>query len=190
MCGRSSEKCHFFDLRCVWCFASGEQAHARTGDVPFYQRLYGQGRGYRNGSYRTTGFFFGLFLALPFLVWHPGKYAEQLAEKNPATQFGCVAGQYGLVGRWLRRWQAHYADEYPLNYSGDTQWCFDRCGVRNRSALWFRGSKGPVQMLRGVFCLRVRHGPIRLNTMREPRIWRGCLRRISSSLRMESAMRS
>ena len=35
--------------------------HACSGDVPFYQRLYGQGRGYRNGCYRTTGFFFGLF---------------------------------------------------------------------------------------------------------------------------------
>jgi len=47
---------------------------------------------------------FSACFGAPFLVWHPGKYAEQLAEKNPATQFGCVAGQYGLVGRWLRRW--------------------------------------------------------------------------------------
>ena len=144
--------------------------------------------GYRNGCYRTTGFFFGLFWRTLSRV-ASGEIRRAIGKENPATQFRCVAGQYGLVGRWLRRWQAHYTDEYPLNYSGDTQWCFDRCRVRNRSAPLVLRSPRPVQMSRAVFCLRVRRGLIRLNTMRGPRIWRGYLRKILCSLKMGSAMR-
>jgi len=51
----------------------------------------------------------------PFLVWHPMKYAELLAEKI-RHQHQCLAGQYGLVRRRLWRWQTHEYFAYPRHH--------------------------------------------------------------------------
>jgi hypothetical protein len=60
------------------------QADARAGDVPLHQRLHRQGRRHRGGRHRAGGDVLACFGG-PFLVWHPAKYAELLAEKIRST---------------------------------------------------------------------------------------------------------
>jgi phosphoenolpyruvate carboxykinase (ATP) len=77
---RAPEERHLPHLRRVRRAAAGQPSSPRAGDVPLHQRLHGQGRrhrGRRQGPQATFSACFGA----PFLVWHPTKYAELLADK-------------------------------------------------------------------------------------------------------------
>ena len=55
----------------------------------------------------------------PFLVWHPSKYAELLAEKMQQAQRARLAREHRLGRRRLRRRQAHQPQEHPRHHRRD-----------------------------------------------------------------------
>ena len=55
----------------------------------------------------------------PFLVWHPTKYAELLADENAPAQRARLAGQHRLERRRLRRRQADQARQHPRHHRRD-----------------------------------------------------------------------
>jgi phosphoenolpyruvate carboxykinase (ATP) len=77
------------------------QAHPGAGDVPLHQRLHRQGRRHRGRREGPRGDVLGV-LRRPFMVWHPTKYAELLAQDQASTAPG-LAGQHRLERRRLRR---------------------------------------------------------------------------------------
>jgi phosphoenolpyruvate carboxykinase (ATP) len=81
---RPPEEHHLPDLRRLRRAAAGQRADARAGDVPLHLRLHRQGRRHRGRRHRAAGDLLGL-LRRAFLVWHPTKYAELLAEKMRST---------------------------------------------------------------------------------------------------------
>ena len=116
---------------------------------------------------------FSACFGAPFLVWHPGKYAEQLAEKIQQhnsdvwlVNTGWSGGGYG-VGKRITLTNTRSIIRAIHNGALTDVAC------ETDPALWFSRFQKPVQMSRAVFCLRVQRGRIRLNTMRGPRTWRG-----------------
>ena len=52
----------------------------------------------------------------PFLVWHPSKYAELLAEKMQQAQRARLAGEHRLERRRVRHRQAHQPQEHARDH--------------------------------------------------------------------------
>ena len=77
---RPSDRRDLPHLRRVRRAAAGQRALAGAGDVSLHQRLHREGRRHRDGRDRAAGHVLACFGG-PFLVWHPSKYAELLAEK-------------------------------------------------------------------------------------------------------------
>ena len=57
----------------------------------------------------------------PFLVWHPSKYAELLAEKMQQAQRARLAGEHRLERRRLRHRQAHQPQEHARDHRRHSQ---------------------------------------------------------------------
>ncbi len=76
----------------------------------------------------------------PFLVWHPAKYAELLADKPAQAQGADLAGQHRLDRRRLRHRLAHEARLHPRHHRRDPQRPARRGPGRERSPVRPRGA--------------------------------------------------
>ena len=133
---------------------------------------------------------FSACFGAPFLVWHPGKYAEQLAKKMQQhnadvwlVNTGWSGGGYGVGKRITLTNTRSIIRAIHNGALADVPY-------ENRSRALASAFPKPVPTSRAASCPRAPPGPTQPNTTPAPHTWLGYLRKISRNLKPASRIKS